>query len=402
MFGMDSGLYLRLSAMMFLEYAIWGAWYPILAARLLGPLKFSGKQTGWIYATIPLGCIFMPLVAGQLADRSINTEYILAGAHLAGVLLLFLAAWQRRFGALFGTMLLYALFFAATLPLVNSLMFYQLAAYKVDIAAKSPYIFMWAPLAWALAGYFLTAWRWIFRTGEEGRDCLFLAAALSVAMVVVAGGFLPATPPSGAAAESSSLSQALEMLKDSSFLIFLIISIVGAGMMQFYFLGTAQFMQDKGIAPKNVPASMAIAQAMQAVATLFVLGWLVKSAGYKWTLTVGAASWLVLYIIYVVQRPRWLLVVGQAFHGLAYVFFIIAGQMFVGEVAPKNIVASTQALIFMAQSGIGLFLGTQFAGVVMDACRAGGRFQWRRLWMVPGVIMLGCVLALIVLFKVTV
>ena len=44
-FGMDTGLYIKLSALMFLEFAVWGAWYPVLAARLLGPLKFSGKQT---------------------------------------------------------------------------------------------------------------------------------------------------------------------------------------------------------------------------------------------------------------------------------------------------------------------------------------------------------------------
>ena len=40
-------LYTRLSAMMFMEYAVWGAWMPVLAARLLGPLKMSGKQTGY-------------------------------------------------------------------------------------------------------------------------------------------------------------------------------------------------------------------------------------------------------------------------------------------------------------------------------------------------------------------
>ena len=79
-FGMPSSLYIKLSAMMFLEFAVWGAWYPVLAARLLGPLKFTGKQTGWIYAAMPLGCIFMPLIAGQVADRWINTEFILAGA----------------------------------------------------------------------------------------------------------------------------------------------------------------------------------------------------------------------------------------------------------------------------------------------------------------------------------
>ncbi|MBP7050076.1 MAG: MFS transporter [Phycisphaerae bacterium] len=395
MFGMDSELYLKLSAMMFLEFAVWGAWYPVLAARLLGPLKFTGKQTGWIYAALPLGCIFMPLVAGQVADRWVNTEFILAGAHLAGTLLLFIAAWKRKFTSLFGTLMVYALFYAATLPLVNSLMFRHLAANGVS--DKSPYIFMWAPIAWALAGYFLTGWRWIFKTGEEGRDCLVLAAVLSVVMAVVCGTLLPETRPLTTAGAS-----ALGMLKNSSFLIFILISMIAPGMMQFYFLGTAQFMQDNGIAPKNVPAAMAIAQAVQAAATLFLLGRLVEHAGYKWTLTVGAASWLVMYIIYVMPRPAAVIAVSQAFHGLAYVFFIIAGQMFAGAVAPEGAGGSMQGLVFTAQSGIALFLGTQFAGIVMDKCRVEGKFQWQKLWMVPGVIMLACVLALILLFKGTI
>jgi len=91
--------------------------------------------------------------------------------------------------------------------------------------------------------------------------------------------------------------------------------------------------------------------------------------------------------------------ISQAFHGIAYVFFIIAGQMFAGAVAPEGAGGSMQGLIFTAQSGIALFLGTQFAGVVMDKCRVEGKFQWSKLWMVPGVIMLFCVLALILLFK---
>jgi MFS family permease len=46
---------------------------PVLAARLLGPLKMSGKQTGWIYATFPLACIISPLISGLLADKYLNT-----------------------------------------------------------------------------------------------------------------------------------------------------------------------------------------------------------------------------------------------------------------------------------------------------------------------------------------
>jgi MFS family permease len=390
----DLDLYIKLSALMALQYAIWGAWYPVLAARLLGPLGFSGKQTGWIYAVIPLGCVFMPLAAGQLADRWVNTELILAGAHLIGAFLLLVAAWRKKFVPLFAVMLVYALCYAATLPLVNSLMFHHLAANEIDLG-RSTYIFMWAPIAWAMAGYFLTAWRWVFRTGGQGRDGLILAGALSVVMAVVCSR-MPQTPP--AKTGEVPLLSAVSMLGDTSFLVFVLISICAAGMMQFYFLGTAQFMQDKGIAAKSVPASMAIAQAVQAVATLFLLGLLVERIGYRGTLTCGAACWLVLFAIYVLPRPRWVIVLAQSFHGLAYVLFIIAGQMLAERLAAEGARASTQALVFTAQSGIGPFLGAHLAGIVMDACKVDGRFKWSRVWMVPALVMTGCVVALIVFF----
>jgi len=88
---------------------------------------------------------------------------------------------------------------------------------------------------------------------------------------------------------------------------------------------------------------------------------------------------------------------------LAYVFFIIAGQMFAGSVAEEGTLGSMQALIFTAQSGLGLFLGTQLAGVVMDVFRtAEGKFRWRGLWFVPGLIMAACVAALVLFFTGTV
>ncbi len=123
---MDWLLYVQLSLMMFLQFAVWGAWSPVLAARLLGPLKMTGKQTGWIYGTVYLGCIVSPLIAGQIADRWIATQWFLAGAHLAGGVLLLAAARRRTFPGLFAVMGLYALAFAPTLSLVNSLLFSHL------------------------------------------------------------------------------------------------------------------------------------------------------------------------------------------------------------------------------------------------------------------------------------
>ncbi len=262
-----------------------------------------------------------------------NTEYDPRRRVIwSGVLLLFVAAWKKevqvtvyRDPAVFA--LLRGDAAVGEFSDVSPFCFPRSADVDAAVNAVSPKIFMWAPIAWALAGYFLTGWRWVFKTAEAGRDCLVLAAVLSVVMAVVCGGFCRNT--AGERTARYARLQAMGMLRDPSFLVFILISIAAAGMMQFYFLGTAQFMQDRGIAAKNVPASMAVAQAMQAAATLVACSALFlgqPATSGHWLL--GATAWLILYILYVAPSPRWLIVVAQAFHGLAYVFFIIAGQVF--------------------------------------------------------------------------
>ncbi|MHC4157616.1 MAG: MFS transporter [Planctomycetota bacterium] len=397
---MNWQLYISLSVMMFLEFAIWGAWSPVLAARLLGPLKMSGKQTGWIYGTIPLACIISPLIAGQLCDRWIATEWLLAGAHLIGGVLLFFAARKKTFGSLFGVMCLYSLCYVATLPLVNSLMFSQLGKVCVDNAAvnaESAKIFIWAPIAWVLSGLLLTGWRRAKGSGD-GSDCLILGGILSLVMGVFCL-TLPHTPPAGTAGDALPFVQAFSMLSDTNFLLFLVLSFVVAGQLQFYFLGTAQYLGDTGVQSKNVPAAMTIAQAAQALVTFFALGYFVNKLGFRWTLAVGTSSWLLMYLVYALERPRWLVISSQALHGIAYVLFIIAGQIYVNSVAPADIRGSAQALLFVVTIGLGLFAGTQFTGVVMDHFKKEGRFQWRPIFIVPCVLTVACAIAFVLLFK---
>jgi len=383
-------LYTKLSAMMFMEYAVWGAWMPVLAARLLGPLKMNGKQTGWIYATLPLGTMISPLVAGQLADKYVDTGWILVVAHLLGAALMFAASRIKDFSPLFVVMLLYSMLYGATIPLVNSLMFTHLEGTQIE----APTIFIWAPIAWALVGYMLTGWRMSRKTEGDGSDCLVFAAILSLIMAAVCL-FQPATPPQGVG--GTPMLDAFSMLGEMNFLIFILASLVISGMMQFYFLGTAQFMQDRGIASKAVPAAMAVAQAAQAVGTLFLLGWFYNDlVGPKWTLVVGAGCWLLMYVAYVASNSRVLLVAIQSLHGLAYMFFIIAGQIFVNDVADPAIRASAQGLIILVTTGIGMFLGTQLAGFVMDRYSVDGKFQWRQIYTVPLLCMAAGTLALVV------
>jgi len=396
---MEWKLYFALSFAMFMEYAIWGAWMPVLAARLVGPLKMSGKQTGWIYATFPLACIFMPLVSGQLADKYVNTEIILAVAHLIGAVCMYLAVRQTKFKSLLVVMFLYSLCYCATLPLVNSLMFHHLGKVfdnEEAINAASANIFIWAPIGWALIAWSLTGWRWKFKTGEKGSDCLYLAAVLSVIMGVGCF-FLPATPPAGAG--TAPILQAMSMFTGFNFLVFIVVSMIFFGLMQFYFLGTAPFMQDMGIPSKNVPASMGLAQVVQAIATILLMSRLLALIGNKWTLVVGATCWFILYIAYIKQKPRWIIIACQPFHGLAYVLFVIVGQIFANSLASDEIRGSVQSLLFAATTGVGLFVGTQFAGMIMDKFRKDDKFQWRSIFIVPCGIALIAILVLVIFLK---
>jgi MFS family permease len=390
---MNTPLYLQVSALMFMEYAVWAAWMPVLAARLLGPLQMTGKQTGWIYATLPLASIFSLLFAGMLADKYLDPRYILVFCHAAGIVLLFTAARITRFVPLFVVMLIYSMLYGATLPLVNLVMFRHLK----EINTNAGNIFIWAPVAWALIGYMLSGWRNLRKAEGDGSDCLKFAGILSIIMTLVCL-IQPATPP--LSQEGIPMFKAFGMLANTHYAVFFFASLVVAGMMQFYFLGTARFLSDMGASGKNVSAIMGIAQAAQALATLFLLSRLYDKAllGPKWTITLGATCWLLMYLVYTMRFPKQVIVVAQVFHGLAYVFFMIAGQMHANDVAPEGLGGSAQSLIFWATNGIGLFLGTQLAGFVMDRYCVEGKFNWSKVFLVPLLCTLAGVLALIAAF----
>lgn len=386
---MNWDLYIRLSGLTFLEYAIWGAWLPVLALRLLGPMKLSGKQTGWVYATVPLACIFSPFAAGYLADKWFNAEWIILVSHAAGAVLLVVAARQTRFWGMFWVMFAYAIFFTGTLPLVNTMILQQLPS-------DATKVFIWTSVAWAVIGYFLTGMRHLLRLGGDGADSLYLAAVLSGLMAVVAFFQVPLPP---ASPQANPFFGALAMLQNPNYLLFIIVQIVVAGTMQFYYVATGQFMIDKGIQGRNVSATMAIAQVAQAAATILLLAWLIKEAGFQWTLVIGILCWAGLYATYIISRKTLWIVLIQALHGLACVTFLIGGQIFASKMAPTEIGASAQSLTFMATIGLGMFFGTQIAGYVMDKNRIGGKFQWSKIWVVPLVITLAGAFVLAVVYK---
>src|SRR5712664_1830462 len=84
---LSTDVYLKLSIMMFLQYAIWGAWLPLFYGYLTGYLGVTPIDAGWLFSIAAIGALLAPFIAGQIADRWFNTEKFLAISHLVGAAL---------------------------------------------------------------------------------------------------------------------------------------------------------------------------------------------------------------------------------------------------------------------------------------------------------------------------
>ncbi|MHC4573595.1 MAG: MFS transporter [Planctomycetota bacterium] len=382
---MEWDLYIRLSIMMFLEFAVWGAWAPVLASHLVGPLKMTGKQTGWIYATLWLGCIVALFTGGQVADRWLAAERFLAIVHLAGGVVLLVAARQRGFWPLLGLMGMYALLYAPTLGLTNSIMFTHEASRKIQA-----WIRVWGTIGWIVAGVGLALWRRSGKFKIRASDALTMGGILSLMMGLYCF-FLPHTPPSKQPTNPLAFVAAFKMLQDPTFLVFIVISFLVTTELQFYYVPTAPFLEDIGVERQNVSAVMTLAQVAEIGGMVVLLPLLLPRIGFRWTLVIG--------VIFAMMRPLWLVISSLTLHGVGYTFFFFAGQQYVDEVAPSDIKGSAQTLILMVTLGLGNFIGTQITGVVMDYFKKEGKFQWRPIFIFPCVLTIACALAFILFFK---
>ncbi len=102
----------RLSALHFLEFAVWGAWWVVLG-QYLEALRFTRKSVGNIYATMSLGSIIAPMFVGAIADRYFASEHVMAALQLTGAVLLFCLACITQQRIFYWVTFVYAMVYAS-------------------------------------------------------------------------------------------------------------------------------------------------------------------------------------------------------------------------------------------------------------------------------------------------
>ncbi len=389
----------RLGIMMFLQYAIWGAWAPVLSAYLLDDLGFTGFQAGVIYALLPLATILSPFIGGQLADRYFSSEKVIAFLQLTGGVLLLVVARTTDFRAMVALMFVYCLLYAPTLALTNSVAMINLKDSEKEFGT----IRVWGTIGWIVAGWSLTGWRWMGEGNEalmmQG-DMIFLAGIASILMSLQSF-TLPHTPPQKEGVKPWAFLESLKMLANKNFAIFVAITFVVSTELEFFYILTAPFLvsDEIGVASKNLPAVMTIAQLAEIFVMAFMLSWALKKYGMRKTLAFGVVAWPIRYVVFAIGSPAWLVIASLALHGFCYVFFFVAAFIYVDKVAPPDIRASAQSMIAIVALGFGRFLGSLFAGKIQEVFTTDAGTNWTSVFLVPCALTFVCAVAFLLFFR---
>lgn len=394
---MNSSIRIQLSAMMFLEFFIWGAWFVTMSTFLSKTLSASDVQIGVAYQTQSIGAILAPFIIGLIADRFFAAQKILGVLHLLGAALMWYAATQPDFGGFYPVVLIYMIFYMPTLALVNSISFRQMQ----DPARQFPGVRVLGTIGWIVAGLTIGWLAW------ERQGLLvntFRMAAVASALLGIFSFFLPDTPPPKAGSEKVKISDllgldALGLLKDRSFLVFFLGSVLLCVPLAFYYNFTNLFLNESGM--EGAAAKMSMGQ-MSEVAFLIAMPWFFKRLGVKWMLLVGMAAWALRYLLFSwgdIGAGYWMLILGIVLHGVCYDFFFVTGQIYTDERAGERFKSAAQGLITLATYGVGMLIGSYISGYVVDAYKTGTGHDWQQVWIIPAGIAGAVLLGFALLFR---
>ena len=415
--------------MMFLQYAIWGAWAPALGLYLMDrSVGFSALETGLVYSLLPLATIVSPFLFGQVADRWAPTQWLMAGLHiLAGVSLIVMATQSSLSGVLW-SMAAFSLFYAPTLALSNSICFSNMKSAEKEFGA----IRVFGTIGWIVAGWVLASARGGFTTIPTAGAWSILSSVMNVVDIgfkpfaavvhwamgitratadlltlgglaaIVLGVFslaLPHTPPKKEGASPFAFLEALKLFTNRNFAVFMVISFVVATELEFYYMLTAPYLGHLGVADSIIPWVMTIAQIAEIVVMAVLLPRLLPRLGARKMLAIGVIAWPLRYAIFALLPVQSLVIASLALHGFCYVFFFVVGFIYVDTIAPKDIRASAQSLVALVVLGLGRYLGSIVAGLIKDWFTDGHVVNWQWVFLVPCFLTVACALAFLLAFR---
>ena len=395
----------RLWLMMVLEFAIWGAWLPLIwgymgAGVADGGLGFTGQQIAWVGSAFAIASIVGIFFSSQFADRTFAAERFMAASHLIGGLAMLGMYWAKDFPTFFGLMLVHALLYVPTISVSNSIAF----THMKDAQKEFGIVRMGGTIGWILV-----AWPLYFilegKTGAEAvaasRTIFLIAGGLSIALAVYSL-LLPHTPPKPAKAGEGGFAwmKAAKFLAKPYLAVLFLVTFIDAMIHNGYFVMAGDFLGSKtvGLEPKWIMPVMSIGQVAE-IATMAILGTVLARLGWKTTMILGILGHAARFAVFAfLPQNQAVIIAVQVLHGICYAFFFATLYIFIDAAFPKDVRSSAQSLFNLLVLGLGDLAAKWFFIPLQDKLRGPDGIDYRQLFLWPTFLALAAAILLAVAF----
>ncbi len=399
----------RLIIMNFLQYFIWGAWLITVGVYWFQNKGWSGAEFGAIFSTMGIASLFMPTIAGIIADRYINAEKLYGILHILGGLTLLSVPAVDNPNDFFWIILLAMIFYMPTIALGNSISYTALKNNKFDIVKDFPPIRVWGTV-----GFIVAMWITNLSGNKDSANQFLIAGSFGILLGIYSF-TLPKCPPEGKSSKNKSFSEmfgldAFKLFKNYKMALFFLFSMFLGAALQLTNAYGDVFLDDfKHIAEFKdsivVKYSTLIMSISQMSETLFILAipFFLKRFGIKKVMLISMVAWVLRFGLFAYGDPGsglWMIILSGIIYGMAFDFFNISGSLFVEISTTSKIRSSAQGLFMMMTNGFGAIFGSVTSGIIIDQffTTAEGK-DWNGIWLTFAVYSLVITIAFAILFK---
>lgn len=367
----------RLSALNFLEFAVWGA-YLISLGNFLFSIGLE-KQIGWFYAIQGVVSLFMPAIVGIVADRWLQAQkmlslcHLLAGCFMGAAGIYCLTTPQIEFTPLFTLYTLSVAFFMPTIGLANSVAFNALNRAGMDTISYFPPIRVFGTVGFICSMLFVN-----FTQFQGNAYQLITSAVLSLCLALYA--LTMPKCPTNAAGSSSIVDvlglRAFKLFKVRRMAVFFIFSMLLGVSLQITnsygntfitsFSAITEFADTWGA--HNANALISLSQ-MSETLCILLIPFCLKRFGIKGVMLMSMFAWVLRFWFFGLGDTGgglWLLILSCIVYGVAFDFFNVSGGLYVDRETTTDIRSSAQGLFMIMTNGIGATVGTLCAQEIVN------------------------------------
>ncbi|MBM3403623.1 MAG: MFS transporter [Bacteroidetes bacterium] len=384
------GIKSRLVILNFFQFFIWGSWLLTIGAYCDHTKQWSFTEFGAIFSTMGISSLFMPAIAGIIADRWINAERLYGIFHIIGGIILFFVPAVNNPDTMFWIMLLNMMFYMPTIALAITIAYSALKSRNFDVIKDYPPIRVWGTI-----GFIAALWIVSLTGLEKSAGQFYIASAASIFLGLYAF-TMPPCPPLSRGHKKSFIEEiglnAFALFKKTKMAVFFIFAMLLGASLQLTNAYGDTFIHDFAkipdfkdlIAVKYPAIIMSISQISE---TLFILTipFFLKRFGIKKVMLLSMIAWVLRFALFGWGDPAqglWMIVLSCIIYGMAFDFFNISGSLFVETQSEPAIRARAQGLFMMMTNGFGAFIGSRLSGIIIDKyfIKPDGTSDWPGIW----------------------